>query len=106
MLSTAYRLRLEDICNRIAKGQNVNLNDIIWVEKLSRANRTAFSFLRQARRKAANPNMVEGSLDDFLNTLDLGDPDPSNHKSGFNSPEKIADFFKRDDLDGEWRRRD
>jgi hypothetical protein len=107
VLSTAYRLRLEEICGKIAKGETVELIDMIWAEKLGKANQTAAKFLRQARRKAQNPDMTEDSLDGFLNALDLGDPDPSNHKTGFNSPDDIAEWFSRDkDDDGEWRRRD
>lgn len=110
MLSTAYRLRLEEICNRIATHQEVGLSDIIWAEKLSAHNAHAAKILRQARRKAANPEMQEGDIDDFLNQLDLGDPDPTKHKNGFNSIDEIVDWFKRDDTDGEdennWRRRD
>ena len=97
MLSTAYRIRLQEICDRIARGEAVELNEMIWAEKLGRANRSAGSILRQARRKAANPEMTEDSLDGFLNALDLGDPDPSNHRTGFNSVEDIADFFRNDD---------
>ena len=97
MLSSAYRIRLTEICDRIARGEAVELNEMIWAEKLGRANRSAGSILRQARRKAANPEMTEDSLDGFLNALDLGDPDPSNHRTGFNSVEDIADFFRNDD---------
>ena len=105
MLSTNYRLKLEGICNKIVNGESVELSDMIWCEKLSKANRTANTMLRQARRKAANPDMQEDSLDGFLNALDLGDPDPQNHKKGFNTVDEIVDFFKRDDEDG-WRQRD
>ena len=97
MLSTAYRVRLQEICDRIANQEEVSLIDVIWVEKLGRANRSAGSILRQARRKAANPEMVEGDMDDFLNKLDLGDPDPRNHRTKFESVEDIADFFRNDD---------
>ena len=108
MLSTAYRIRLEEICNRIAKHESVGLEDIIWAEKLAKSNQSAASILRKARRKAANPDMVEGSMDDFLNQLDIGDPDPTRHRTGFNSVDEIADWFRRDteDDNGEWRRRD
>ncbi len=107
MLSTAYRLRLEEICNRIAKHEEVGLSDIIWAEKLSAHNAHAAKILRQARRVASTPTMQEGDLDDFLNQLDLGDPDPTRHKTGFNSVDEIVDWFRRDeDDDGEWRRRD
>jgi hypothetical protein len=70
---------------------------MIWAEKLGKANRSAGTILRQARRKAANPEMTEDSLDGFLNALDLGDPDPSNHRNRFNSVDDIADFFRNDD---------
>jgi len=105
MLSTQYRLRLEAICERIAKGESVELSDMIWAEKLAKSNRSAATILRQARRRAANPNMQEGSLDDFMNALDLGDPDPSNHRTGFNGADDIVDWFKRDDSN-DWRTRD
>ncbi len=105
MLSTAYRLRLENICDRIVKGETVELNDIIWAEKLAKANRSAATILRSARRKAMNPNMSEDSLDGFLNALDLGDPDPSNHRSRFDSADDIVDFFSRDN-EGDWKQRD
>ena len=97
MLSTAYRVRLQEICDRIANQEEVSLSDVIWAEKLSKSNRSAGSILRQARRKAANPEMTEESLDGFLNALDLGDPDPRNHRTGFNSVDDIADFFRNDD---------
>ena len=111
MLSSAYRIRLTEICDRIANQEEVSLEDIIWAEKLGRANRSAGSILRQARRKAANPEMTEDSLDGFLNALDLGDPDPTQHKTDFKSVDEIVDFLKRDDTDDEigdrnWRRRD
>ena len=49
MLSTQYRLRLEGICDKIVKGEEVSLTDMIWVEKLSKANRSAATILRQAK---------------------------------------------------------
>ena len=109
MLSTQYRLRLEGICLKIVNGEAVELGDMIWANKLSAHNASAAKILRQARRKASNPDMVEGDMDDFLNQLDLGDPDPQNHRTGFNSVDEIVDWFKRDDLTNEndtWRRRD
>jgi hypothetical protein len=104
MLSTAYRLRLEEICDRITKQKEVSLEDIIWAEKLAKANRSAATILRQARRRAANPDMTEDSLDGFMNALDLGDPDPSNHRTGFNGADDIVDFFTQDKPE-DWRTR-
>ena len=105
MLSTQYRLKLEAICDKMVKGESVELSEMIWAEKLAKANRSAATILRQARRKAANPDMVEGGMDDFLNCLDIGDPDPSNHKTGFSSVDEIVDFFKEDKPE-DWRQRD
>jgi hypothetical protein len=105
MLSTQYRLRLEAICERIVRGESVELSDMIWCEKLAKANRSAATILRQARRRAANPDMQEGGLDDFMNVLDLGDPDPSNHRTRFNGADDIVDFFSQDKPE-DWRTRD
>jgi hypothetical protein len=108
MLSTAYRLKLEAICNKIALHEEVSLEEMIWAEKLSSHNASAAKILRQARRRAENPDMQEGDLDDFLNQLDLGGLGHERFgKSGFNSVDEIADWFKRDEDEGdEWRRRD
>ena len=106
MLSTQYRLRLEAICDRIVNGEEVSLEDMIWAEKLSKANRSAATILRQARRKAENPNMQEGDLDDFLNQLDFGGfGDERKGISGFDSVDDIVDFFKEDKPE-DWRQRD
>ena len=66
MLSTEYRLRLEFICNKIVNGEEVKLEDMIWANKLAKANRSAGEMLRKARRTAMNPDIQEGSLDDFM----------------------------------------
>ena len=105
MLSTQYRLRLEFICQRIVTGEEVKLEDMIWAEKLAKANLSAGEMLRKARRQAQNHNMQEGSLDDFMNKMDLGDPDPSNHRTRFSSADEIVDWFKQDKTD-DWRQRD
>ena len=105
MLSTQYRLRLEFICKRISNHEEVQLDDMIWAEKLAKSNRSAATILRQARRRAANPDMQDGSMDDFLNQLDLGNPDPSTYKNRFGGVDDIIDFFSGDKPD-DWRQRD
>jgi len=108
MLSTQYRLRLEAICNKIVKGETVELNEMIWAEKLSKANRSAATILRQARRRAENPDMQEGDLDDFLNQLDIGGTGFDRFgKRGFDSVDDIVDFFGEGrDKPDDWRQRD
>lgn len=106
MLSTQYRLKLEDICQKIALHKEVSLEDMIWSEKLAKANRHAATILRQARRKAENPDMQEGDLDDFLNQLDIGGLGNERFgKSGFDSVDDIIDFFTEDKPE-DWRQRD
>ena len=99
MLSTQYRLRLEGICKSIASGIEVSAYDMIWAQKLAKANTSARGMLNQARRLARNPN------DSFLNNLNIGDPDSSNHIRGFGSPEDVVDWFHQERSD-DWRQRD
>ena len=86
MLSTQYRLRLQEICKSIAAGMEVSLEDMIWAEKLGKINTSARGMLQTARRLATNPN------DSFLNNLNIGNPDSSKHKKGFTDPEDIVDW--------------
>jgi hypothetical protein len=106
MLSTQYRLRLQSICEKIISRESVELSDMIWAEKLANANRTAGTMLRQARRKAENPNMQEGDMDDFLNQLDIGGIGHERKGvDGFDSIDDIVDFFTGDKPE-DWRQRD
>jgi len=105
MLSTEYRLRMEFICDRIANQEEVKLEDMIWANKLAKANGSAGEMLRKARRIANNPNMIENSLDDFLNQMDIGNPDPSAHSNGFSGAEEIVEWFQQEKPD-DWRQRD
>ena len=104
MLSTQYRLRLEGICKKISNNEEVNLEDMIWAEKLAKSYTSARDWLNKARRQASG-DIQEGSLDDFMNRMGLGDPDPSNHSTGFKSADEIVDWFQRDKPD-DWRQRD
>lgn len=104
MLSTAYRLRLEFICKCIANTEEVKLDDMVWAQKLAKANTTAHEMLKKARRQSSQ-DIEEGSMDDFMNRMGLGDPDPSNYKTGFNGADDIVNWFNQDKRD-DWRQRD
>jgi len=97
MLSTQYRLRLQGIADRIERGEEVSLEDMIWSEKLCNSNRSAAEIIRKARRIAIQGKGKEGSLDEFLQIMDLGHPDPSEHRTQFDGADDIADFFKSDE---------
>ena len=99
MLSTNYRLRLEGICKDIASGTEVSMTDMIWAQKLAKANTSARGMLSQARRLATDPDST------FLKFLDIGDSDPRKHKRGFSGADDIADWFKNKRSD-DWRQRD
>ena len=99
MLSTQYRLRLEAICKDIAAGTEVSMGDMIWAQKLAKANTSARGMLQKARRMSTNPN------ESFLNSLDIGDPDSSNHRRGFGSPDEVVEWFLQERSD-DWRQRD
>jgi hypothetical protein len=104
MLSTKYRLKLEFICKCIANGEEVKLDDMIWAEKLAKSHTTARDWLQKARRQSAQ-QIEEGSMDDFMNRMGLGDPDPSNHKTGFTDADDMLEWFQQDKPD-DWRQRD
>ena len=109
MLSHSYRIKLETICEKIAKGEEVSLDDMIWANKLADHNAHAAKIMRQARRKLENPQMKEGDLDDFLNQLDIGGLGNERYGiKGFDTVDEIVDFFRRDDDENseDRRRRD
>ena len=99
MLSTQYRLRLEAICKDVASGTEVTLENMIWANKLAKANTSARGMLNKARKMATNPD------ESFLNNLNIGDPDSSNHRRGFGDPQDVVDWFHQERSD-DWRQRD
>ena len=99
MLSTQYRLRLEGICKAIAAGTDVSMEDMIWAQKLSKANTSARGMLSKARRMSTNTD------ESFLNHLNIGDPVSSNHKRGFFNPNDVVEWFHQERSD-DWRQRD
>ena len=77
---------------------------MVWAQKLAKANTTANEMLKKARRQSAQ-DIQEGTIDDFMNRMGLGDPDPSKHKTRFEGADDINDWFQRDKPD-DWRQRD
>jgi hypothetical protein len=95
MLSTKTRLRLEDIAARIAGGLDVSFEEMTWAQKWADHHNSAARIINQARREAIQGKFEPGSLDEFLNDLDLGDPDPSNHLIGPQDPIDLARWFTK-----------
>jgi hypothetical protein len=105
MLSTQTRIKLEDIAARIAGGLNVTFEEMQWATKWAEANRSAAEIIRRARRRAINGEPERGSLDELIDGMDLGDPDPSNHLIGPQDPIDLANWFKQD-KENDWRQHD
>ena len=98
MLSTNYRLRLEGISKDIASGTEVSIDDMIWAQKLSKANTSARGMLSKARRMSTDS---DGSC---LKYLDIGNQ--NSDKKGFSGADDIADWFRNDNRSDDWRQRD
>ena len=105
MLSTKYRQRMEFIWSNIEGESKDGGYDL--TQKLAKHHHSAESMLRilNPMNLSQEPDMIEGGLSDFMNQLDLGDPDPTRHKSRFESADEIMEWFKRDKTD-DWRQRD
>lgn len=93
MLSTNVRLRVEFICQRIANKREVQLTDMQWIQKWADRNHSVDAMLRRARRTAITGDVPKDSLDAFMQDMDLGDPDPSDHLQGAQDPTTIAEWF-------------
>jgi hypothetical protein len=102
MLSTQTRLKVEFLCQRIEAGQPVTLADMTWLTKWAKSNRSVHEMVQKARRRAVNGLPEAESLDGLLDSLNIGDPDPSNHLDASSSIDDLANFFKSPD----WMRRD
>jgi hypothetical protein len=102
MLSTENRIKLQEIANKIAKGEEVSLSESVLIHKWADNNRSVYEMLRRAKREAFYGESEKSSMDQFLHDLNLGDPDPSTHRSKFDGPDDLGDFFKAP----YWTRRD
>jgi hypothetical protein len=96
MISAKIRLQLENICNRIESKSPVTLSEMVLIEKYAKANRSVFDMLQKARRRAVQGPSNKGSLDEFLDQMNIGNPDPSTHITGESSIDDLVDFFKND----------
>lgn len=96
MISSKIRLQLENICERIENKSPVTLSEMVLIEKYAKANRSVFDMLQRARRRSIQGKPPKGSLDEFLDQINIGNPDPSTHITGESSIDDLADFFRND----------
>ena len=90
-LTNKTRLTIKDIVKRIAKDEQVSLEERIYVEKLSKHNSTIWTWLRKAnsfrRYGKQNPDGING----LIQTLGLDGLETENHFDPKN--DDIADWF-------------
>ena len=97
MLTTATRLRIQDILRRVAQGQSVSLQDRIYVNKFAEHDRTVNGWASRARRMQLQQAPFKG-LDGFLADLDLGSEEEGDRYRG-----DLGDWFGNA---SPWLRRD
>ena len=75
MLSPAKRLQLREILKRVSNGKPVSLKERLYLHKIADNDQTVANWLHQARVKQQN-SQTNDSLDQLINDLALGSPDP------------------------------
>ncbi len=89
MLTTSSRIRIQEILTRLSMGNEVTLEERIFLNKYATSNQNVSSWLRKASR-LQRKQPISDPIDELLNGLDLNSDEPN---STFNPDQ--------DDL-GEW----
>ena len=76
MLRTSTRLRIQEILKRLAIGDNVTLQERIYINKYAERDQNVYSWLRKASRLQQN-NPALDSVDKLIDDLDLCSSDPN-----------------------------
>ena len=75
MLTTASRLKIQDILSRLAIGDKVTLEERIYINKYASSNQNVSTWLRKATRIQRSKHK-SNSIDELLNGLNLCSEDP------------------------------
>jgi hypothetical protein len=98
MITTTTRLRLQNICDRIAQGESVSLTERVHLQKFADRDRSVLSWMKRAQRRQQQ-GAVTG-LDKLLIDMDLGSCDSGDtHRRG----DDLGEWFGNADS---WLRRD
>ena len=90
-LTNKTRLKIKDIVNRIAKDEEVLLEERIYVEKFAKHNSTIWTWLRKANslRRYGNQNL--DGINGLIQSLGLDGLETESHFDPKN--DDIADWF-------------
>ena len=75
MLRTSARIRIQEILTRISKGNEVTLEERIYINKYASRNQNVSAWLRKASYLQRN-KLKSNPTDELLNGLDLCSSDP------------------------------
>ena len=75
MLTTSTRIRIQEILTRMSKGNEVTLEERIFINKYASRNQNVSSWLRKASHLQRN-NLNTNRIDDLLHELDLCSSEP------------------------------
>ena len=98
MITTSTRLRLQEICQRIALGESVTLAERIELQKFADRDRSVLSWMNRAQRRQQQ-GAVTG-LSELLMDMDLGSSDPGDQQR---PEDDLGEWFGKADP---WLRRD
>ena len=90
MLTTSTRIRIQEILSRIATGNEVSLEERIYINKYASRNQNVSNWLRKAshlQRNKLNPSPI----DELINGLDLCSSDP--HSTYDPSQDDLGEWF-------------
>ncbi len=76
MLTTSSRLRIQEILSRLAIGNEVTLEERIYINKYATKNQNVSSWLRKALLRQRN-KYTSNPIDELLDGLDLSSEDPN-----------------------------
>ena len=98
MLTTSTRLRLQNICSRLAQGEFVSLQERVYLQKFAERDRSVSTWVNRAQRFQRVG--TQQGLDGLMADLDLGrrHPDDPEHPE-----DDLGDWFSKA---SSWLRRD
>ena len=90
MLSTSTRLKIQEILERLSKGESVSFNERVYLNKFADRDQSVYAGLNKAKRVQRSSTSLD-SIDTLLTDLCIGCPDPDDH---YNQDKDLGDWFK------------
>tara|TARA_Y100001968_G_scaffold321292_1_gene355462 strand:- start:609 stop:911 length:303 start_codon:yes stop_codon:yes gene_type:complete len=90
MLTTSSRIRIQEILTRIARGNEVTLEERIYINKYASRNQNVSAWLRKASH-LQRKGIICNQIDELLNGLDLSAADP--HSTYNPNQDDLGEWF-------------